>query len=154
MKKFLVVFVMFFAVSSLLVNGAAFSETKEQLVEQLNQAKKDYMRAISELDAQNRALRRQCDLEKQADYQRSEAEKKEWRKTFKYNFLDAHKSERVAYREHAKAIDDSHRAFVKALDKKVRAAYVETEKQKKALRIDLFNTRQEVEAKIKAITKY
>lgn len=154
MKKFLVVFVMFFAASSLLVSGAAFSQTREDLLEQLNQAKKDYMRAVSELDAQNRALRRQCDLDKQADYQRSEAEKKEWRKTYKYNFLDAHKEERVAYWKAAKAIDQSHRDFVKALDKKVTDAYVETEKQKKQLRINLFNTRQEVEAKLKAMEKY
>jgi len=152
MKRFFVVLVAFFVASSLLVSGSAFSQTKEELLEQLNQAKKDYMRAISKINADNRALRRQCDLKKQADYRRSEAEKIELRKTFKYNFLDAHKDERIAYRAKAKAIDDSHRAFVKSLDAKIRAAYIESEKKKKQLRKQLFKTRQEIEAKIKAMT--
>jgi hypothetical protein len=149
MKKFLVVFVALFVFSSILVGSPAFSQTRGDLLAQLNQAKEDYLRAKSVLDAQNRALRRQCNQDKQADYQRIEAEKIELRKTAEWNFLDAHLPERVAYRDELKAIDQSHRDFVKALDKKVTDAYVETEKQKKSLRKQLFNTRQEIEAKLK-----
>ena len=70
------------------------------------------------------------------------------RKTYNFNFLDAHKAERLEYRAKTKSIDDKNRVFVKQLDAKIRDAYIETEKQKKELRKNLFNTRKEIEEKL------
>ena len=151
MKKVLLVFVAIFVFSSLLVSVPAFSESKHQLFAQLNQAKQDYLKAISDLNSANRELRRQCDLQKQAHYTQTEAEKVELRKTYKYNFLDADLDKRLAYRDKTKAIDSKHRAYVKNLDEKVTDAYAQSEKTKKELRKQLFNTRQDIEAKLKAM---